>query len=301
MSTLKMLHLDDLPQDIYRIIFEYVTLEELLRFDSASTSQHARTLLLSALDGISLPFLHEFPLTTKAVNWILLRNISVQEIAFQEFGDNAFEIISKFRLTIKSISFAKYTMLTDDQFIKIGHCPSLNSILVKSCYAHGTELEHLLTHNPQLEQLDLGDTELPHETVSVIANHCPNLTHLILTDNSWVTDDSISLLVRGCPNLKYIDLRWTDVTLESTARLVVHSFPHLSYISTTHIQTRSLFELVLEKVVLPAIFSNDVERQMLGAHCLNDFFPFTCSGGELLILNPHSQIFRSLLAHTIAL
>jgi hypothetical protein len=99
--------LAQLPKDIYRILLEYLTVKDLVAFENANTSFDTRSLFLSALDGMTLSFLSE-PLTKKAMQWILLRNISMKVIIFGDFGHEGVELVSKCRSTIQSLSFPRH-------------------------------------------------------------------------------------------------------------------------------------------------------------------------------------------------
>jgi hypothetical protein len=271
MEQRPLLRLAQLPKDIYRILLEYLTVKDLVAFENANTSFDTRSLFLSALDGLTLSFLSE-PLTKKAMQWILLRNISMKVIIFGDFGHEGVELVSKCRSTIQSLSFPRH--FSHEQFLEIGYCPSLRSLSLASCpnpKSHQS-LQDILRISTQLQRLDpSANGTLSVQTIPLIAEYCPNLTHLFLRNNSWVTDESIPLLIASCPNLKALDLRWTNVTQSETIRLVIDSLPRLCYLAYSPLGT-VISEVNLRKIALPAIFGDDVEAQELGVMCLVDLF-----------------------------
>jgi hypothetical protein len=279
----RLLQLSELPTDIYRILFEYLTLKELVTFENANTSSDTRSLFLSALDGMTLSILDERPLTKRAMQWILLRNISMKVIVFYDFGHEGVELVSKYRSTIQSVSCSDHVTL--DQF-DLGHCPSLKSLSLQASYGHSElkgNIDRLLSPNPQLRILDLSDPAcmrkkpFPVRTIDSITEYCPNLTHLFLKNISWVRDKSIPDLIAGCPNLMALDLRGTNVTQSQTIRLLIDSLPRLCYLAHSSLG-QVMSELNLRKIALPAIFSEDVEAQELGVRGLDDLFIYETDG-----------------------
>eukprot|EP00003_Mantamonas_plastica_P008414 TRINITY_DN1736_c0_g1_i2.p1 TRINITY_DN1736_c0_g1~~TRINITY_DN1736_c0_g1_i2.p1 ORF type:complete len:390 (+),score=83.36 TRINITY_DN1736_c0_g1_i2:28-1197(+) len=85
----------------------------------------------------------------------------------------------------------------------------VESLDIRGCHRlDSATISFVLANSPGLRKfVGVGLATIMVSALSVLAESCPNLTHLDLSCCSNVTGSGLSILAKGCPNLEYLGLR----------------------------------------------------------------------------------------------
>jgi hypothetical protein len=268
-----------LPNDLFRYIFQYLTLENLMKIDQAFLiNQELSLSYYNSLKGFVLTSSSAFPENQNEMNWILNHEILITNLRPGQRSVPNLEIFSTFRYSLKSIHYTcdKWDQCDgklNDDLALIGHLPSLTSLY----FEYGTNIDSdallsFLMLHPQLETLGLHEMRnLSSKTFQIITEYCSNLCHLDLAYNRWVTDEIIILLTNGSlQKLKHLNLTETSVQQDTTICLLLDSLPNLSalyYSSYRYAVSTRL--LILKQVFFRSILSDDQRSQTMALQCLD--------------------------------
>ena len=96
-------------------------------------------------------------------------------------------------------------------------------IKMDSNYPSDLVVKSLVNNNPNLHHLDIstfaypfrrnpnGNDELSSRSLILLADKCPQLTHIGIGNFHWFSTSSITMLVTNCPNLKHANFEHTRV------------------------------------------------------------------------------------------
>jgi hypothetical protein len=223
-----------LPVDLFRIIFGYLPLEDLISTDRASHANHClRELLQLSFIGFTISTPLHYPDDAEVLHWLTNKQMSLTEFSLGASEDTSLEILSKQLATVKALSLSS---LSDLSMFTVSQTPQLTSLSLDGCDLLQTDtLRRLLKCSPRLESLDLsGTSSLATATFDLLAAHCPRIVSLCLQHNLWLTDTAVCrLMIPACPFLKSIDLAYTSVQEEATIIRLVDSYPELCYLFFT--------------------------------------------------------------------
>lgn len=87
-------------------------------------------------------------------------------------------------------------------------------------------IENLVVSNPNLHHLDINSTsysipKLTSKTLSIIADNCPQITHIDIGHLSVFTNDDLILFASKCSKLKYANFEDTRIEDSALARLAI--------------------------------------------------------------------------------
>lgn len=190
-----MCFLCHLPSDVTaNIVFPFLTIRELGRFDIAMTSHVERGMLIEAYRGLNLPH-SPSGLDEAQMIWYSNRSISLRSVTLAP-GLTQSNITDLFRLLHKQ---AKDSSSAKIVAVNISHC---ESSLLQSHYAQ------MLNACSDCESLDI--SECPYITKQLlqrIGTRCSNLTSLNLQDCPRISDIGIIALIESTSShLKYLNL-----------------------------------------------------------------------------------------------
>jgi hypothetical protein len=210
------------------------------------------------------------------MNWILQNQILVETL---RLGQNQFPIMKSFQhfVPLKSIEYTRHNWdqcgeERNDDLAFIGHLSSLTSLYFESgTFIHSEALLSFLQLQSQLEILGLLDTNLSPDTLQMITEYCPNLSHLDLAGNNWVTDEAMTHLTNGsCQRLKHLNLRDTSVFQEATIYHLVSSLPKLSaFYYSPYRYSISTRLMIVRQVYFRSLFDEDPQSQAMALQCLD--------------------------------
>jgi hypothetical protein len=263
--------LRDVPRDLFRMIFQYLSLQELIDFDkSLERNKVMSSSLFDSLKGFVLPEVDTSNDFERI--WIFDRQVLVATLELDGTSSTReYELIFRSQKTLKSL-YLKYEV--DANFIasRICNFPSLTVLSFRACQTLEAEvISSLLKLQPQLLSLSLSNmTQLSAELLEVIVEYCPNLHELTLEYNKWIDDDSITLLTKGCRKLKYLDIVGTLICEDDTLRLLIQSFPELNSISLPFDDfSDEVISLFMRQVIFRSIWSDDSKSQTMAIDCLS--------------------------------
>lgn len=271
-----------IPRDIFRLLVQYLALEELAVLEKALlVNSELSSHYLSCLQGILL--LNYLPSSfshrkDQEFDWIIDHGIFVDTLTFE--CQSRRDLLDIFRPTLRSISFkwrfpSNQTPVIANEIAQAGQFASLTSLDLQHSAIDDATLCSFLKLHPRLESLNLTlTTKLTAEIIPVLTDCCPNLRKLYVAENRWVTDDprSISFLTQGCRNLTYLGMWATQIYQESTILLLINSFPNLSalYFDIDDFSEDAI-SVFLQQVLFRAICSEEPEAQLLAIRCLHEY------------------------------
>jgi hypothetical protein len=247
---------NSLPREIFRLVFEYLLLDDMREVDNAFMNSELRPLYLSQLSGLILK--DEVALTEKLSCWFLFRNILVTQPFFEKFSYSSLPLLSNSQSVITQMSFMNSETAQFFPFLK--DYPFLDSFSASSCGISDKLFENFLSLNPRLTCLIVSDeNELSAAAVTAIIRYCENLEELDVSRNEWFTDESLLQLIQGCPILEYLDISDTGVTRIESIHALLDAHPLQSLLCRG--LPLEIERLCLRQVLLPSVMSNDRNRR----------------------------------------
>ncbi|XP_071952825.1 S-phase kinase-associated protein 2-like [Antedon mediterranea] len=156
-----------------------------------------------------------------------LRKLSLESA---NVNDNLISVIARLSCnTLEDINLGMCTGLTEKAFFQIFWCKSLRSLNLSCCKLTSAQclLPFFLMPYPSLKHLNLSGYRFWMNDLKVakLVENCPNLLDLDLSDSS-LTTESVSVIVQGLKDLKHISLsRCYDI--EKYSLLKFKSMAHL--------------------------------------------------------------------------
>lgn len=147
--------------------------------------------------------------------------------------------------------------------------PRLTTVTMK---VRGSNLFPFLSSHPGLRKLNLSRLQYYHSVdLSRIAKLCPNLEYLTL-DRSFRSEEVITVLLSSWPKLKSLN-HHTVITQEDIFQQIIRSHPDLSFLFLPQIFTALNLDLIpslFHDIIERAVFSGNLEKQVLGVKCLQE-------------------------------
>jgi hypothetical protein len=264
----------NLPLDLLRFIFQYLTMDDIVAYDNSAINHHLRDLYLSAMKSFQISNLNTYFLTKDLVNWILLREVSVKDVTIQSLDNSLlpFKLLSKHRSSIEKINLSPCAWLTIDEFNRLGEFPRLARFEILSDALTTEAVQNFLLLHPNIKDLKLSATmRVSEEIIITLINHCPHVEHLDLAYSGCVTNESMTLLMNSQLKLKSLITKGCDLDNQIIFDFVSF-FPSLQLLSFDTRQypfATSLF--VFTQITLPSLWNNDPQVQLQGVKGLLQF------------------------------
>jgi hypothetical protein len=295
-----------LPVDIFRLIFEYLTLPTISRLDRALTHHQIRSIYLTALTGYPLPDLKKIQCTSLLMHWLHQRQIFIHTLIIGEYDSNTTRLIQQNHSTLRSIKLlnsntpptrayfnqsppppenifsppsthspASFSSPAEEFFIALSTAPLLTTLIFEDCQmitdAHLFTLLHGTAH---FKHLNLSNcSQLTHIALTLItqSTSCQHLEQLSLASLSSLSNHDLELLPLSCPFLTHLDLSKGDTTLsDDIIPILLTAYPNLQALilyNCTNISLRMKAK-VLRTVTVPQLSSSDPELHLLGSRSL---------------------------------
>lgn len=259
-----------LPYDVIRIIFQYLSLSDISRVDSAVLNHETRDTLLKILDNMIIPEYISLDTGCRkkdCLDWLLLRNIRPLEITVKLFHPLMLHLIINSRFHLKLLDLR--TEILDEYLRQIRPCPNLEKVVLWSCEITAERFSLFLKQHQHLKSLSL-DVEFTLSFASAIANNCPNLTSLDVSYCDGFNDAYVLIIAQGCRKLMDLDISGTEVTSDSV-QIIFDILPNLRSISLSACDvSNDLMRRCLRQVALPSLTSADPETQVHGLCCISE-------------------------------
>jgi hypothetical protein len=283
MATVVFSFFDSLPQDLFRYIFKYLTLDTLVKLEKVFLqNQQLAAHFASSLSGSVIA--DDFdPYEEQKYEWVREHGILLQHLRIDVPTRENFELLTRSRATLESLhlsnSYGEPCNSDMNSLLHIGNMPLLTYLSIESCdYLDCDITSQFLKLQPQLEFLRIsGMDHLSADLLTVLTSFCPNIKHLILADSEWVTDETIPLLTQGCRQLKSLDIKSAEIRNDSTIRLLITSFPSLCSLETHYDNFSDEVKLlILRQIIFRAILSEDPDSQCMGLKSFQDNVDLLC-------------------------
>jgi hypothetical protein len=302
-SSSSFLFFSHLPVDIFRLIFEYLTLPAISRLDCAFTNHQTRSLYLTALAGVSLPELTTLPCSSLLLHWLQKRRILIHTLIIAEYDHNTTQLVQQNISTLCSVKLLNATTPdsrayfqpispipntsapsspspspsapADDLFSLLSSAPHLTILSLEDCQmiTQG-HISLLLTGIAQYKTLLLSNcSRLINEVVTLIAQSpsCRQLEHLGIGSLSFLSPQDLQLLTVSCRAITRLDISKGDRALsDDVVPLLLDAYPHLQELTLFNCINISLRmkARVLSAISAPQLSSASPDLQLLGARSL---------------------------------
>jgi hypothetical protein len=275
------------PIDVFRLVLQYLTMEELCTFDSTLLNHDCRSHFLQAVNRLDLFDINQGRTQWLMMPWLLTRNLLIKNLLIHDpFGDeeitdfptpekveNCRKLIIQNSNSLESISLINMSQfLSPDFFLIFKECHNLTSLDFEGCNLTD-EILMTLFEGKEILSLNLSSNqELSSVSVCLISVRCPNLQHLMMKSLACVTDEIVTLIIEGCPHLQSLDLSETMIT--------DHSLPLLRKVSS-QIQTMMIEKCpqlspsvalsLMSMMIQQQIFSPDPVMNLKGTQTVRRF------------------------------
>ena len=267
-------HLLNLPLDLYRELFHYLDLDDIVELDLALLNHQLREPYLSALSGTIIPFIPLYPMFLSMLPWLMKRNVLTCEVEIcYRLDDKVRQYITQTKEVLQILSL---TLVNESDLQRIGACPKLKLVSFRdSPHLTDSVLESFLRNNPQLKALSIPlNSQLSNGIIETIINACPHIQQLDISRCSWVTDASLDLIEKSTLKLRSLNICACNVSKEKIEQFIDHH-PSLCYIRVGGYDIdEELLLSVLQRVTLPALQNSDQDIQLLGLQSLQDLSTF---------------------------
>lgn len=290
----------NLPMDIYRLILQFMTLNDIGIFDISLFNSTSRTTFLSSLNGfelVELSQLPQLPRKSTLLKWLTLRSIHITSITIQQCDIHCVELVAKNWNCLREL-FLPNTLPSLQLCQLLRHCPKLKTLSLESSGITDENLREVFatepaqsttspfvaspsTTPPSFTALDLSKCiQLTKDIMETITSHCPTLQTLSLTDLP-ITDAEVALLTSRCPCVTFLGLSGTKIT-NHAIQLILKAYPRIATLTIDNCRrVSSTGKLaVLRQISFGQICSSDSELQLLGARSIRRVL----SDGILLVV-----------------
>jgi Leucine-rich repeat (LRR) protein len=246
-------------------MLQFLNISDLISLQNASVvNKEFSDLCRFSLDRLTIRDHRHDPNAIDRSDWVIRTRLMVENLSFRRLLMMT-ELISASLLTLKELSFDNCQSL--NELARIGHCPALTKLSIHYCHIDQDILISFLNLHPHLTSLEL--TSMDSLTVDLLQQikYFPNLRHLSLSYNRWITDQTVTPLFQDCTNLKSLCLSGTRIRNDATICRLISSLPHLSSLVYDKF-SRDVYCLCLRSVIFPSILGDDQESQSLAMECL---------------------------------
>eukprot|EP00899_Mesostigma_viride_P005619 jgi/Mesvir1/15058/Mv14708-RA.1 len=117
------------------------------------------------------------------------------------------------------------SLFVGDLRLMLRHCPSLASLVVSDNH-HLVMSTGIAEHCPQLRHLDVSNTSVTNDVLSAVAERCVRLRHLDVSNTS-VTDVVLSAVAERCARLRHLDVSWCRLLTPGIVKQITARCPRL--------------------------------------------------------------------------
>jgi hypothetical protein len=258
------------PNTILSQIFcEFLSLEDMCRFDTAICNKKRRLLFLDCIGSESCICFGNIDrnLSSYTISWLHIRSIKIRHLRCKQITNDIAVKISSFGSCLHSLSIRdiyrnfddqkliqiveschniervkliECEKITDEGILKIAdECPHLN--FLKLFLLHeitDVSLARVGDRCPNLHTLKLSYCfRITNISIIKVVEGCPDLHSLSLCCIHNISDMSIFKLAENCPNLLNLDLQWCDRITDTSIMSLSEGCPklHLSLHNCTGI------------------------------------------------------------------
>jgi hypothetical protein len=292
-----------LPIDLLRVVFDYLSLKELVNLDRSILSHSLRPLFTEALTGYEILSLDKLSCNCLFLEWVTSRRFLVTCANLSEYSSSiarAFFAANRSSLRVIKFFGSCGELLDDSVFTYLKECPRLNTISFDTCGRITDDgVQCLLTEAPttetmeettssnskeflsSLKTLEFSDCfSLTNKIATFVAQTCPKLHHLNLSGIDRLADPDVDAIIEGCPLLLSLDLSKTSIT-DAAVRQILEAYPNLQTLTLYNCNGVSLATKaeVLRRISLREIQTDSRQLQLFGANSLRK----ALSDGELTL------------------
>ncbi len=127
----------NVPQELFRIIFEYLTLKELMELENSFMNYNEELLshFKSSIEGFTIKKTIRNDGNSKLkLNWIIDHKLFIEKLElYKYFRELELNILNQSRSTLKDIKLYNINSSSID-ISKLGYFPSLNSVIFHESY-----------------------------------------------------------------------------------------------------------------------------------------------------------------------
>ena len=267
------------------ILFEWIKLNDFVKFDSACNSHSTRSAFLKYCESGTLK--NEFIdlRSPEQIQWFITRKLKLRKLSTSllEYRDGIDKLLSKLLVCVgshvKEIGISPNISFTSEQIVHVNTIIAQNclNIQVVEITTESTEMEisPLLCALKYIQELYISDSNFPSASCYIIANMCAmNLKILYLDSIDDVCDAGLTVLAGKCPELeqlcikhcKHVTVKGVLALVKTTPKLTVLNIT-ISDLSDTDITTIAQHCPMLHTIGIDAMLITDVGIQAIVRYC----------------------------------
>lgn len=251
---------NSLPVELIRLIFEYLTTNELCKVDNSIQNHEIRSKYLDAIKGLVLQdIFDDYP--TGLHEWLILRHVYVDQLIFLTINIHCIKFLHYSQQVLRSLDFSYCDGVDDKVIIGIGSCPVLTRVLLSGCqFLTDLGMIPFITQNPQIEILDINEVPLLTErSISALTIYCRNFYQIDVSHDSWFTDECLFLLIHSFEERTISLSRIHSITSQFESLMINFVNCNVSH---------KMYHFFLETVVLPKLLSSNPKYVTYSLQCL---------------------------------
>jgi hypothetical protein len=300
-------HLLSTYHDLFHLILQYLSYQDLLLFDlylqnTAHFGDNNNTNLISlySVSSNGLPFfdLFETILQPSQMQWLSLRNLSLQKIQIADLQYGGIEYLSRYRNNFTSLKFHNSINLKSCHFSTC-YFPKLTSLSLSNCLFDVEVLSVFLQlHSQILQTLELHSIHHIPSILSIFQRNSgiSRIQTLSVTSCPWFGDQAILRVIQTVASLKSINFKGSPVRQHQSIVNLTEAYPNLQsiYFNPTDFETNVSALLARDIAYRSLLLTHDPESQLSGLQYFHDLFNYK----SLSTLSPQEKL---LLQSTLSL
>lgn len=127
----RVVHLNNLAQDIWRVIFEYLSTKEIMGLEKTFlNNQELLSIYQSSLEGLTIKEFITMKSNLRIISWSIKNKLLIEIIELIDITEKELNILNNFRNSLREITFT-WIGANNKNISRLGYFPNLKSVHIK--------------------------------------------------------------------------------------------------------------------------------------------------------------------------